>query len=75
MHIGIKQPDYCKSVLEQVRSGITGLPWILALGQLRLQSRRIIGSADTGSESESSESRETDNSQASNDNQIDTPTI
>ena len=50
------------------------MPRILALGQVRLQLRRIIRSADTGSESESSGSSDTDNSQASNDEQLDTPT-
>ena len=74
LRIGRKQPGYCKSVLEQVRSGIPGMPRILALGQVRLQLRRIIGSADTGSESESSGSSDTDDSQTSNDEQRDTPT-
>jgi len=74
LRIGRKQPGYCKSVLEQVRSGIPGMPRISALGQVRRQLRRIIGSADTGSESESSGSSDTDDSQASNDEQLDTPT-
>ena len=34
LRIGRKQPGYCKSVLEQVRSGIPGMPRILALGQI-----------------------------------------
>ena len=74
LRIGRKQPGYCKSVLEQVRSGIPGMPRISALGQVRRQLRRIIGSADTGSESESRGSSDTDDSQASNDEQLDTPT-
>ena len=50
------------------------MPRISALGQLRLQLQRSIGCADTGSESKSSGSSDTDDSQTSNDEQFDTPT-